>query len=131
MQIEGPVGPVGVVVVDILTKDRLEVAAAEDEHPVQALPSPSGAEEVPKGRSAPVNAGADQVSNGSPSQASCRHAHCPWRRLPRQPTAFKFLCWTICLFIAGLIMLISNIANVPIPAEALWNELLDLPHHGA
>ena len=34
---EGPVGPVRVVMLDVLGKDCFEVATAEDEHPVEAL----------------------------------------------------------------------------------------------
>lgn len=33
---EGPVGPVRVVMLDVLGKDCFEVTAAEDEHPVKA-----------------------------------------------------------------------------------------------
>ncbi len=37
-QVEGPMSPMGVVVIEILPQHRFEVAAPEDEHPVQALP---------------------------------------------------------------------------------------------
>jgi hypothetical protein len=37
LQPEGPVGTVGVVVLDVDSEDLLEVAAPEDQQPVQAL----------------------------------------------------------------------------------------------
>ena len=41
--VQGPVGPVGVVMLDLLGKDCFEVPAPEDEHPVEAL-APGGAD---------------------------------------------------------------------------------------
>ena len=40
---EGPVGTVGVVVLDVLAEHDFEVAPSQDEHPVQAL-APDGAD---------------------------------------------------------------------------------------
>jgi len=42
---EGPVGPVRVVMLDVLGKGCFKVAAAEDEHPVEAL-APDGADDA-------------------------------------------------------------------------------------
>ena len=42
---EGAVGSVRVVVLDVLGEDCLEVTAAEDEHPVEAL-APDGADDA-------------------------------------------------------------------------------------